>query len=422
MKKPGVVAVLDVGTSKIVCFIAHISTAGKIEILGIGHQLSRGIRAGKIVDVKKAESCILSAINSAEKMAGESIDCVFLNAAGSMLESHMVDVSTNVSGQEITENDVSHVAEIANNEAREDEKDVIHNIAMDYTIDDLDGILDPVGMFGDELKTQIHVVSFSKTGIKNITHCMAKCQLDVAGFVAGPYASALATLSDDEKQLGVIHVDMGAGATSVSVFRDGYCVYLSSIPFGGDSVTRDIARGLSISIEYAERIKTIYGTVVGLDRDVHERIDIPLSEMQSDIEGEAIVGVGEESYISKELLTSIIKPRVEEILELVKKDLLDNGVLHNTGPRIVLAGGSSQLMGIKELAGHIFGKHVRCGKPHNYTGLAESVKGPGFANCAGMLEYIATEHQYVLSTSSVRKTIEGKGKTNKFIQWFKENF
>jgi len=264
MAKNGIVAALDIGTSKIVCFVASINSSGDIDVKGIGHQISQGICSGKVLDVKKAESCILSAINSAEKMASETIESAIINVSGSVLDSFILEVETSVSGQEITDRDIHKITQIGQSHIKDNDKNVIHTLTTDYAIDDLDGIKDPLGMFGEKLQTNIHIISSSRTITKNLENCLARCQLDVEDFVATPYVSGLATLSDDEKSLGAIHLDIGAGLTATSIFKDGYCIYVGSVPIGGNHITRDIATGLSISLEYAERIKTVYGTVLNL--------------------------------------------------------------------------------------------------------------------------------------------------------------
>lgn len=420
MAKSDLIAVLDIGTYKVVCFIACIGTDKKIEIKGIGHQFSQGIKSGIITDVSKAESCILAAINSAEKMAGENIDEVIINISGSVLESYSVEVELPVSGHEITQKDVSNIINTGFSNFPSSDKEIIHSITMDYAIDNLESISNPIGMFGDKLQTEIHIISSSITAKKNLVNCLAKCHIDVNSLTASPYMAGISTLSDDEKKIGAIQIDIGAGTTSISVFKNGYCIYVSSINVGGNHITMDIARGLSISLEYAERIKTIYGTVVATDKDKFEKIDIPITELQSDIEDEAILGVGD-SYLSKALLTSIIKPRMEEILEMVKQDIENSGYYIESDPRVVFSGGGSQLMGLKELAGHIFNKHIRIGKPVFFEGMAESVKGPAFSTIVGMLIYISEEIEEKYNNATL--DIKGnKGASNKLIKWFKDNF
>lgn len=420
MAKSDLIAVLDIGTYKVVCLIASIGLDRKIEIKGIGHQLSRGIKSGVITDVSKAESCILAAINSAEKMARANIEEVAINISGSIISSSSVEVELSVSGHEITQRDISNIINTGYSHFSSSDKEIIHSITMDYTIDNLESISNPIGMYGENLKTDIHVISCSSTAKKNLINCLAKCHLDVRNLVVSPYMSGLSTLSYDEKKIGVIHIDIGAGTTSISIFKGGYCIYVSSINIGGNHITMDIAKGLSISIEYAERIKTIYGTVIVTDRDVYEKIDIPITELQSDIDDEAILSVGD-SYLSKVLLTSIIKPRMEEILEMVKENIENSGFYNQTGPRVVFSGGGSQLMGLKELAGHIFNKHIRVGKPISFEGIAESYKGPEFSTAVGMLIYISNE----VEKSAKNSLVDGKGNkktSSKLINWFKDNF
>lgn len=420
MIKNNLITALDIGSSKIVCFIAEADSYGRIKVKGIGHQVSHGIRAGIVIDVKQAESCILAAVHSAEKMAGETIDHAIINVSGGSLKSQVINIETSVSGHEITERDVSHIINQGYAYLDREETEILHCIPIDYAIDDSRGIKDPRGMYGDKLSTELHIITASSTAVRNLANCLARCHLNIEDCVATPYVSGLACLTEDEKNLGVIVLDIGSGNTSIAMFSSGKPVYVDSVALGGSHVTRDIARGLSTSVTYAERIKTIYGSVVSTESDEREIIDIPLSDLTSDIDADS--GEMENSYISKALLTSIIKPRMEEILEMARKNLESKGLYKISGPRIVLTGGASQLQGLKELAGHIFNKHVRVGRPSQIEGLAESTKGPAFSTCVGMLQYASDKRKTFNNQSSDSQNIDKKGTINCMVRWFQENF
>ncbi len=391
MAKNGIIAILDIGTSKIACFIAYVDSGGKIKVAGIGHQLSEGIRAGIVIDVKKAETAILSAINAAEKMSGETIESVVLNVSGGTLRSHLLSVETTISGQEVTDRDISYVMQQAYEHFNRSESEVIHCIPVDYTIDDTTGIRDPRGMYGEVLKTDLHVITASATAVRNMVNCLARCHLNISGYVCSPYVSGLACLTEDEKHLGVTLLDIGGGNTSIAVFSGGSCIYADSVALGGAHVTRDIAKGLSTSIAYAERIKTLYGSVVSGSGDDREVIDLQQFHMglgeDTDEDDPGMLG---QSFISKALLNSIIRPRVEEILEMAKRNLAQSGVSSYAGNRVVITGGAAQIQGMKELAVQIFGKPTRIGNPKPVNGLAEATKGPAFATAVGALLYAAS--------------------------------
>lgn len=422
MAKNGTIAALDIGSSKVACFIANIESSGKIKIAGIGHQISQGIKAGIIIDVKQAENSILSAVHAAEKMAGETIDQVIINVSGSSLSSHIINVETTVSGHEVTDRDVNHIIRQGYEHFNQDEIEILHCIPIDYSIDDSKGIKDPRGMYGDKLSTELHIVTASSTAVRNLANCLARCHLNIEECVTSPYVSSLACLTEDEKNLGAILLDIGSGNTSIAMFAAGNPVYVDSIALGGSHVTRDIARGLSTSITYAERIKSLYGSVVSTESDEREIIDIPLSDLtSSEMEDEEVMGT-ENSYISRALLTSIIKPRMEEILEMARKNLENKGLYKVSGPRVILTGGASQLQGLKELAGHIFNKHARIGKPMLIEGLAESTKGPAFSTCVGMLQYAMEKRKMASGSIKETENLAKKGAINKMIKWFQENF
>ena len=419
MAKNGVVAVLDIGSSKVVCFIAYLDTSGKIRIAGIGHQVSEGIRAGIIIDVKKAQASVVAAIASAEKMAAETIDEAIINISGASLNSHIINVETNISGHEVTDRDVNHIIGKGYEHFNQDELEIIHCLPIDYAIDDSRGIDDPRGMFGEWLSTELHVITASSTTVRNIANCLARCHLNIEDCVTTPYVSGLACLSEDEKNLGVTMLDIGAGNTCISIFSGGNCIYANSIALGGSHITRDIARGLSTSIAYAERVKTLYGSVISMPNDERETIDIEQLEGADDEFG---IAGGERSYISKALLNSIIKPRMEEILEMAKKNVDASQLTALSGNRLVLTGGASQTVGLKELAGHIFGKQARVGKPQPLHGLAEATKGPAFSTAVGALLYAADKRKVITGTMRENEMIAKKGGVSRMMRWLQENF
>lgn len=414
-----IIAILDIGSSKIVCLIAEVDPSGRPKIIGIGHQVSQGIRGGMVIDIKQAEGAIVAAVHAAEKMAGDTIDRVFINVSATNLTSRNLNVETNISGTQVTDRDIQEIISEGIQYFSKDDLEVLHPIPMDYQLDHTQGIRDPRGMTGDKLSTNMHVITSSTTAIKNLANCLARCHLDIEDCVAAPYASGLACLTEDEKNLGVILLDIGGGNTSVAVFANGNITYTNNVPIGGQHITRDIARGLSTSLHAAERIKTLYGSAVSMPGERQEVVDVPIYDENAE---EGVDDPRETMHVSRAELMSIIRPRVEEILELAKKKIRAAGAAETEGSRIVLTGGTAQLMGIKDLAGEVFGRQARIGKPSVVEGMAESTKGPAFTCAIGMLKYALIKDGLSPENFGSGNSLFTRGKIGKLVQWFQQNF
>jgi len=257
----------------------------------------------------------------------------------------------------------------------------------------------------------MHIVTAAPAPVRNLEACVMRGHLRVAGFVAAPYASGLACLVDDEKDLGVIVVDMGGGTTSIGVFIEGAFVHTAMVPVGGNHVTNDIARGLLTPVAHAERMKTLYGSALPSVSDDREIIEVPQM-------GETDGGDGS-NRIPRSMLSGIIRPRIEETFELVRDRLADSGFDKIAGRRLVLTGGASQLPGVRDLAGRILDKRVRIGQPLNVSGLADATQGPAFSTCAGLLAYAVSGpvEAYASSVSA-----EPQGRLGRVGRWFRDNF
>lgn len=416
MSKSQKIAVLDIATSKVVCIIVSINGDNIPKVLGFGHQLSEGVKAGIIIDIKKAERSILAALNAAEKMAGETIDEAYVNISGTSITSNHINIETKISGHEVTYKDLDLMLNNGNELIINEETEIIQSMPLGYKIDDSEGIKDPIGMFGQIISTNLHVVTASKTSVKNIRNCLAKCHVNVKDFVVSAYASGLAAIRGDDKEIGVTLLDIGAGNTSITIFSEGYPVYFDSVPVGGNHITKDIALGLSAGIPFAERLKVIHGSAISTDSDDLDNIEI------SDEED----NLGSTKSITKAELTSIIRPRVEEILELAKERLEKSGLYGLSGNKVILTGGSSQLQGIKEVAGYIFNKHTKVAYPQELQGLPESAKGPAFSTAIGMVMHAAENKEKKESRGKFSPidivSHQKKGKSFKIVEWFKSNF
>lgn len=378
----GQYAVLDVGTSKIVCFIADIDSTGAITVKGIGHQLSKGVRSSAIVDFSEAETSILAAVHAAEQMSGSTIDDVIVSLSGSGLCSRSITVEMALLGEEVSDRDILDIIEQGRASQQDTDHEIIHCFPVSYYIDDMKGIVDPRRMFGATLGAELHVITAPTNMIRNLTHCIARCHLNVADFMAAPYASALACLEEDEMELGVTLVDIGGGTTSLSIFHHGRNVYTHIVPVGGMHVTNDIAKVISTTVTQAERLKTLHGSCISSSTDDQVLINAPLLGEEEDGE--------DANTLPRSSLVGIIRPRMEEILEMVKTQLDNSGCEGQAGRRLVLTGGASQLIGVRELAARTFGKQVRLSRPRAIPGMADAATGPAFATAIGMLRAIAS--------------------------------
>lgn len=408
--KYGIISLLDIGSTKIVCFIVRMDSAGNSEVIGIGHQSSQGFRAGNITDIKLAESSILSAIEAAEQMAEENIEKIIVNISGKIFSHHLV-IHSSLASMPLTDRDLARIIAEGQEHYHQPDVEVIHTVPLDYSIDGTEGIKDPIGMVGKKLTGKLNLVTTPSTSVVNLVNCMARCQLTVADFTVSPYMAGLACLTPDEMELGSTIIDMGGGTTSFALFKGGAMLYADSIPIGGRHVTSDIAHGLSTDMQSAERTKTLDGHAIATSADSKIMINVPY--------------IGEEDdsgihTIPRALLVEIIIPRIEEILEMVRDRINASGFAPLASNNIVITGGASQLMGLKELSSNIFGKHVRIGYPKSIDGLEESTKGAAFSTIIGMVVY-ASERVRQKQTG-LNDNEEGSGRIGRILSWLQKNF
>ncbi len=412
----GLIAALDVGSSKVCCFIAEIGPHRHPRILGIGQQASRGVRAGSVVDMDAAEAAIRNAVFAAEKMANETIQEVVVNLSGGTPASRQVRVEIPIAGQEVGEMDLRRALEEGQRVPcgpvdPASAPLLVHSIPVGFTLDGNRGIRNPRGMIGDRLGVDMHLVTARSGAVRNLTTCVERCHLDVGGFVVSPYASGLSVLVEDEMELGVTLVDMGGGTTTIAVFLDGQVAFTDAIPVGGNHVTSDIARGLSTPLQQAERLKTLYGHAMAAEVDDREVIEVPqVGEEDS----------GATQSVARSYLTGIIQPRLEETFELVRSHLEASGVDKLAGRRVVLTGGACQLPGTRDLAALVLDKQVRLGRPLRIQGLAEATSGPAFATSSGLIAYAIAADTPVAPEA---RTSDGEpgGLIGRLGHWFREH-
>jgi len=401
------VAAVDIGTSKICCFIARVEAEGP-RIIGIGHQVSRGVRGGMVINLEAAGDSIRNAVHAAEQMAGETIERVVINQSGGFSPSRIVQAEIGIAGHEIGEADTREVLERGYLMRESDDSQVIHSIPVGFSIDGSRGIRDPRGMVGERLGVNMHLVTASAASVRNHSAAIGRAHLSVDALVVSPYAAGLACLVEDEMDLGVTVIDLGGGTTTVGVFFDGNMVFADTVPVGGQHVTSDIARGLSTPLAHAERLKALFGSAIAATRDERETIAVPQIGEEED---------GHVNQVPKSLLVSIVAPRIEETFELVRNRLEVSGFDKLAGRRLVLTGGACQLHGVRELAALILDKQVRIGRPLHIGGLAESTHGPAFSTTAGLLHFAVSER----AETPRRHRAAAGGMLGRVGAWLREN-
>jgi len=405
------VAALDIGTTKICCFIARVASE-QPRVLGIGHQISRGVRNGTIVDLEAAGASVANAVHAAEEMAGETIQQVVANLSGGFFGSRIVKAEIGVAGREITDAEMQRVLEQGYSVREPGDRHVIHSVPVGFSIDDSRGIRDPRGMFGQRLGVNMHVVTGSGASVRNHGSAIGRSHLNLDALVVSPYAAGLSCLVEDEIALGVTVIDMGGGTTTIGVFFDGNLIHADYVPVGGGHVTNDIARGLSTPVAHAERMKALFGSAISSSTDERETIAVP--QVGEEDEGHV-------NHVPKSLLVGIIAPRIEETFELVRNRLEASGFDKVAGRRVVLTGGACQLHGVREFAGLILDKQIRIGRPQRVAGLAEATGGPAFSTAVGLLHFALSER--------VEAALSGHGPLRapnwllgRLGHWLRENF
>ncbi|WCR58147.1 cell division protein FtsA [Wolbachia endosymbiont of Ctenocephalides felis wCfeJ] len=398
--KRNVFAVIDIGTTKIICLIVKINGNFSYKITGTGYKIAEGVNGGSITDVKHANYSILSTLGLAEQVSEETIDQIYVNIAGCGVSSFNVHNEIIAANHEISDRDIKRVV-FQTFEKYIEENVIIHNIPLKYHLDDMTDIKEVSGLYGKRLSADVNVVTASRPALTNIENCITNNDgVSMAGCIASAYSAGLACLSEDEKELGTAIVDIGGGCTAIGIFKRGKLIYASSIPIGGAHLTRDIAYGLCTSIEHAERIKILYGNTIVTSIDENEYITVQNNEND------------ESTQMLKSELVDIIRPRVEEILELVKEQFQDQKDPIN---KVVITGGTSRLTGMKEIASYIFNKQVRIGYPESCSGLdGEYDKNPVFSAAIGSIKLIIDT--FYKSNSGM---LGHDGKISKLYHWVK---
>lgn len=366
---------IDIGTSKIVCIVGEVDEAGHLTIIGLGKHPSVGLKRGVVVNIEATVASIQKAVAEAEAMAGIQIRDVYTGIAGSHIRSFNSHGIVAISASEVASSDVDRVIDAARAVAIPADQKILHILPQEFIIDQQDGIREPVGMSGVRLEAKVHIVTGAVSSAQNIDRCIRQCGLYPLDIILEQLASSYAVLSDDEKELGVCLIDIGAGTTDIAVFTDGAIRHTAVIPIAGDQVTNDLAIAFRMPPRSAEVIKLAHASCL-----------VSLADVEEDIE---ICGVGDRParQISEQKIAQIIQPRYEELLGLIKNELRRSGFEDLIPAGIVITGGASKVKDLVDLAEKVFEMPVRVGAPENISGLEEALKNPSCSTAVGLLLY-----------------------------------
>ena len=371
-KKNSIVVGLDIGTSK-VCAVVGEMTENGVDIIGIGSHASQGLRKGVVINIESTVNSVKKAVEEAGLMAGCEVHSVFTSISGAHIKAFNSHGIVAVKNKEVTQRDLERVIDAARAVAIPMDRDVLHVLPQDYIIDDQDGIREPLGMSGVRLEAKVHIVTGAATSAQNIVKCCNRTGLSVAEIVLAPLAAATAVLTDEERELGVVLIDVGGGTTDIAIYHDGTVKHTAVIGIGGNHVTNDIAAGLRTPFNDAERIKQRYGSAKASMISADERVHVP-----------SVAGKGAGS-VSRQILCEIIEPRLDEIFELVQKEVAKSGFEGALTSGIVITGGSMLLPGAVEMAERSFGLPVRLGVPTHVGGLVDIIGNPTYSTGVGLV-------------------------------------
>jgi cell division protein FtsA len=381
MNPERLVAGLDIGTSRTTAIIAEVvgdlPKHPNLKVLGVGQSRTSGLRRGVVADIEETTRSITKAMQDAERMAGVTVDHVYAGIAGEHVQAMTSSGVVAVNGDDVTRADVERANEVARTQAIPADRELLHAIPQEYRVDKNHGIRDPIGMVGMRLETEMYLVTIGASPATNLRRAVERAGYHVRELVLEPLASAFSVLTDDEKELGVALVEMGAGTTDLAVFHEGKIRFLGTVGFGGNNVTSDIVHGLGVTQADAERLKESYGCAYEpMMKDSHEVIQLPSTVAQG------------ERQIPRELLAHIIHQRMDEIFEMVNREITGAGFAGRLSAGVVLTGGASAIPGAAELAADVFGTGVRVGSPAaSVGGLSDAVESPRFATVVGLALY-----------------------------------
>jgi cell division protein FtsA len=410
------VTALDIGSSKVSALIAEAGDDGELKILGTGQRESRGVRRGFVADMERTEATIREAVEQAERIAGLNIDQVFVGFSAGGLVSTVASVELEIGGRQIEKQDIEQLLTVGRQSIDPQGRMILHALPALYTLDGLQGVKKPLGLHSDKLAVDIHVVAAEPSPVKNLDLCVRSAHLGVEAIVASPVAAGKACLSEEERELGVALVELGAGVTNVSVFAGGMLVGLKSLPMGGIDITDDIASAFGTRRGEAERMKCFYGSATTSPRDNHDMIDVnPISSQE---EGTEPV------RITRAQLIGVIRQRLEHLMGEIANALKELGFSGPFGRQVVLTGGGSELKGIADYAQGVLGRAVRVGRP-KMPGLPEAHSGPAFTTLAGLAQFAASKEidiRQTVPTRSAAPKQEGGNVVQRLISAFRSGY
>ena len=399
---------LDIGTSKIAAIVAEMKPEGGFEVIGMGSSPSRGLKKGVVVNIESTVNAIQRALEEAELMADCKIRDVWTGIAGSHIRSFNSHGMVAIKDREVAQGDVDRVVETAKAIPIPTDQQILHVLNQEFVIDGQEDVREPLGMSGVRLEVKVHIVTGAVSAAQNIMKCVRRCGLEVNDLILQPLASAMAVLSEDERDLGVCLVDIGGGTSDIAIFTQGAIRHTAVIPIAGDQITNDIAMALRTPTKEAEEIKRRYGCALRALADPQEMVEVP--------------GVGERSSrkMSRQTLAEVIEPRVEELYSLVQAELRRSGFEELLSSGIVITGGSAAMQGMVELGEEVFHMPVRLGLPSYEGGLSEVMRNPRYSTGVGLLMAGLSQHhrhQIEKMQSGSFKQIAGRMK-----KWFETNF
>lgn len=423
----GVVAVLDIGTSKIACLILRFEGPDQLEmpdgigslagqssfrVIGAATTRSRGVRLGEIDSMGETERAIRTAVQAAQKMAMVRVDHAIVCLSGGQPRSYGLAGEIELDGEPVSESDVARALAACDVPDYGAGRDIVHAQPVNFALDHRSGMGDPRGQIGNRLACDLHMLTVDTVLIQNILYCVNRCDLEVAGIANSAYASGISSLVEDEQELGAACIDMGGGSTGLSIFIKKHMIYADATRLGGDHVTLDISKGLQIPLSVAERIKTFHGGVVATGMDDRDMIELG---------GETGDWDHDRRTVSRAELIGIIRPRVEELLEDVRQRLDAAGFEHLPSQQIVLTGGASQMPGLDVLAPKILGQQVRIGRPLRVHGLPQAATGAAFSAAVGLCLFAAHPQDECWDFEIPNDRVPARS-LKRAVKWFKDNW
>lgn len=406
---------LDVGSSKVSALIAEPGENGELRILGTGQRESRGVRRGFIADMERTEAAIREAVEQAERIAATNVEQVFVGFSAGGLVSTVASVEVEIGGERIEKQDIDQLLTVGREAIDPEGRMILHALPAMYTLDGLEGVKKPLGLHAHRLGVDIHVIAAEPSPVRNLDLCVRSAHLGVEAIVASPVAAGKACLSEEERELGVALVELGAGVTNVSVFAGGVLVGLKSLPIGGIDITDDIASAFGTRRVEAERMKCFYGSATTSPRDNHDMIELsPMAGSEST----------EANRITRAQLISVIRQRLEHLMNEIANALKELGFAGPFGRQVVITGGGSELKGMADYAQGVLGRAVRVGRPR-ITGLPDAHSGPAFATLVGLAQFAASSELDLRQVSSPRPGVSkaaGGGVLQRMIAAFRSGY